>query len=76
MRSAITTTPAVDSLKLLEAVKFDRHLCGTLIATRDDWQEILDSMPVNQRRNVAAVVVAIRSSLGMEADYDVCQGRE
>ena len=59
---SVTNTPAVNGLKLLEAVKFDRHLCAVLIANRDDWQEILGSMPVNQRKSVAAAAVAIRSA--------------
>jgi hypothetical protein len=34
MKSVTITAPAVNGLKLLEAVKFDRHLCAILIATR------------------------------------------
>ena len=62
-----------------EAVKFDGHLCAVLIATREDWQELLDSIPQSHlRRNVAAVVWGIREALGLEADHaiEICQGVE
>jgi hypothetical protein len=72
MRSTTTTTP--NGLRLLESVKFDRHLCAVLIANRDDWEEILDSIPRDLRKNVAAATVGIRSALGLPTDYDVCQG--
>jgi hypothetical protein len=47
MRSTTTTAP--NGLRLLESVKFDRHLCAMLIANRDDWEEILGSIPPNLR---------------------------
>jgi hypothetical protein len=68
--SATTTAVNVNGLKLMEAAGFDHRLAGSIIATRDNWQEILDSIPVShQRRNVAAVVGAIRLSLGLDANY-------
>jgi hypothetical protein len=77
MKAAATiTAPAVNGLKLLGAVRFDRHLCAVLIVNRDDWREILDSMPLNQRKNVGSAVVDIRSALGLKTDYDVRQGSE
>jgi hypothetical protein len=77
--SATTITTPANGLKLLEALNYDRHLCGLAMGTRDDWQELLDSIPApQQRRNVAAVVYEIRQALGLEAAYalDICQGRE
>jgi len=74
-----TITTAANGLRLLEAVKFDCNLCAALIATRDDWQELLDSLPSrNLRKNVAVGVWGIREALGLEAAYalDICQGRE
>jgi hypothetical protein len=79
MKSVTITAPAVNGLKLLEAVKFDRHLCAILIANRDDCREILDSIPTpDLRKNVAGAVLAIREALGLEADYalDICQESE
>jgi hypothetical protein len=76
--SATITTP-VSGLGLLEAVGFNRHVAAAIIATRDDWKEILDSIPVaHQRRNVAHVVWGIREALGLEADHaiEICQGVE
>ena len=70
------TTTAANGLRLLEAVNYDRYLCGALIATRDDWQEMLDSIPTpDLRRNVAGVVWGIREALGLEATHalDICQ---
>ena len=45
------------------------------MATRDDWQELLDSLPSrNLRKNVAVGVWGIREALGLEAAYalDIC----
>ncbi len=74
------TTSSTAGLKLLEAVKFDYRLTAVIIISRPDseQEELLDSIPMsNQRRNVAAIVAAIRSSLGMDASYALeCQGRE
>jgi hypothetical protein len=68
MSATITTAP--NGLRLLEAVKFDCNLCAALIATRDDWQELLDSLPSpNLRKNVAVGVGGIREALGLEAAY-------
>jgi hypothetical protein len=77
--SATAITTAANGLRLLEAVNFDRHLFGVLIATRDDWQEWLDSIPMSQqRRNVAGVVWGIREAFGLEAAHaiEICQGVE
>jgi len=79
MKSATLTKPVVDGLKLMEAVNFDHRLAASIIATRANWQEIVDSIPVShQRRNVAHVVWGIREALGLEAAYalDICQGVE
>jgi hypothetical protein len=72
-------TTAPNGLKLLEATGYNRHICGALIATRNDWQELLASIPPGQpRRNVAAVVWGIREALGLKADYarEITQGSE
>jgi hypothetical protein len=42
--SATITTPANGS-KLLEAVNFNRHLFASIIAQRDDWEELLGDIP-------------------------------
>lgn len=76
MNAAMTTT-TVNGLRLLEACGYDRRLCAVLIATRDDWQEVLDSIPTPElRRPVAATVFEIRASFGLPADHalDVVQG--
>ena len=73
------TATAVNGLKLVEALNYDHQLCAVLIATRDDWAEILDSIQaVNPRKNLAAAVLKIREALGLEAAHamDICQGRE
>jgi hypothetical protein len=77
--SASTTTTAVNGSQLLEACNFDRIICASIISTRDDWQELLDSITSpGLRKNVAAAVYAIRQALGLEAGYalNICQGRE
>jgi hypothetical protein len=64
------TTTAANGLRLLEVLKFDTNLCASIIATRDDCQELLDSIPSpNLRKNVASVVWGIRRALGLDADY-------
>ena len=63
--------------KLLEACGYNRHICGALTAQRDDWEQILDSIPAGpSRKNVAAVVYEIRTALNLEADHalDIYQG--
>jgi hypothetical protein len=68
--STITTTLAVNGQALLQAVGFDRRLAAALIATRPDWEQLLDSIVVFQeRKNVAHVVFEIRQALGLEADH-------
>jgi hypothetical protein len=77
--SATTITPTANGSKLLEAVNYNRHLFASIIAQRDDWEELLDSIPGrDQRRNVAGAVLAIREALGLEAAHalEICQGRE
>jgi hypothetical protein len=77
--SATISSTAVNGLRLLEAVNFDRHLFATLVAQRDDWEQILDSIPAGQmRRNAAGAIFEIRRALGLEVDYalDICQGGE
>lgn len=71
-----TITSEANGLKLLEAVDFNRYICASLIATRKDWQELLDSIPGQSRRNVAAIVWQIREALGQEAEYarEITQG--
>ena len=65
-----TSTATPNGLKLLEAVGFNRHIAASLIATRKDWKELLDSIPAGpSRKNVAAVVYEIRTALGLEADH-------
>jgi hypothetical protein len=39
---SVTIAMAANGLRLLEAVKFDCALCASIIAVRDDWQELLD----------------------------------
>jgi hypothetical protein len=75
----IATTTAANGSRLLEAVKFDNNLCASIIATRDNWEELLDSIPSpNLRKNVAVVVWGIRRGLGLQADHalEICQSRE
>jgi hypothetical protein len=75
--SASTTTTAVNGSRLLQACNFDRIICASIIATRDDWQELLDSITSpGLRKNVAAAVYEIRQALGLEADHalDIWQG--
>ena len=68
--SAITTTTPVSGLKLLEACNFNRHICASIIATRDDWPELLNSIPSGpSRKNVAVVVAEIREALGQDSGY-------
>ena len=67
--STITTTLAVNGQALLQAVGFDRRLAAALIATRPDWEQLLDSIVVFQERKVAHVVFEIRQALGLEADH-------
>ena len=77
--SATTRETAVSGLKLVESCNFNRHIAGSIIATRDDWAELLDSIPAPDiRKHVAAAVWGIREALGLEADHalDICQGRE
>jgi hypothetical protein len=72
------TTPVVNGQALIEICGFDRRLCAVLIATLDNWREILDSIRVpDQRKGVAAVVWQIREALGLEADYarEISSGR-
>ena len=74
--SATITTTAANGLKLLEAVNFDRYLFASIVSTRDDWQEMLDSIPTSDlRRNMAGAVLGIREALGLEADFarEICQ---
>jgi hypothetical protein len=74
-----TISSTVNGLRLLEAVSFNRHLFAALVAQRDDWQEVLDSVPAGpMRRNAAGAIFEIRQALGLEAAYalDICQGRE
>ena len=53
----------------MQAVNFDHRLAASIIATRDDWQEILATIPVSdQRANVGHVCREIRLSLGMSVD--------
>jgi hypothetical protein len=78
MSATATITPAVNGLRLLEAVRFDYRLFASIAATRKDWQELLDSIPApDLRRNAAGSVLTIREALGLEAAYalDICQGR-
>jgi len=72
------TTTAPNGLALLKACDYNRHICAALIATRDDWQELLDSIPEQPRKNVAAVVWQIREAFGLDADYarEITQGKE
>jgi hypothetical protein len=37
-----TMTTAANGLKLLEALNYNRHLFAALVATRSDWQQLLD----------------------------------
>jgi hypothetical protein len=69
MSSATTaTTTSPNGSKLLAATNYDRHICAAIIAARDDWEELLDSIVMpQQRRNVAYVVLQIRQALGLEA---------
>lgn len=74
-----TITMTANGLRLLEAVNFDRYIAASIISTRDDWQEILDSIPAaDLRRNLAGAVWAIRTALALAADYAraICEGRE
>ena len=64
MRSATITKPVVNGAKLFEACNYDRRLAASIIATRDDWQELLDSILPRQRADVAHVVLQIREALG------------
>ena len=76
--SATIATP-VNGLRLLQAVNHNRHLFAVLVAQRDDWEEILDSVPAGQlRRNAAGAIFEIRRALGLEAEHalDICQGGE
>jgi hypothetical protein len=76
--NATTATTAVNGSKLLAECTYDRRLCAAIISTRPDWQELLDSiMMPQQRRNVVAVVVAIREALGQDSDYarEITQGQ-
>ena len=69
MKSATITARPVNGLKLMEAVNFDHRLAASIIATRNDWQEILAMIPVShQRANVGHVCREIRLSLGLSAD--------
>lgn len=68
--SATATVTAVNGSALMEACGYDRRLCASIIATRADWRQLLDSIiQPQQRRNVAHVVYGIREALGLEADY-------
>ena len=70
MSATTTTMPTANGSKLLAAVNYDRHICASIIATRDDWEELLDSITApDLRRNVAHVVWGIRDALGLEADH-------
>ena len=73
-----TISATVNGSKLLEACNYDRRLCAAIIATRDDWQELLDSIIQPQQSRNVAVVAAIREALGLEADHaiEICQGVE
>ena len=78
MSATITTTTAVNGLKVLEAVGYDHQLFAVLIAHRNDWPEILDTIPSpNLRKNAAASVAKIRKALALEFGHamDICQGR-
>jgi len=64
------TTAAVNGLALLKVLNYDDRLAAAVIAIRDDWQALLDSIPSpNLRRNVAALTWQVRESLGLEAEY-------
>lgn len=78
MTTTVTTRPA-NGLRLLEAVNYDRFVFASIVSLRDDWEQVLDSIPMSQpRRVVAAAIYGIREALGLQADYalDICQGRE
>jgi hypothetical protein len=74
-----TTTATANGSRLLEAVNYNRYLFASIIAQRDDWEELLDSIPApDLRRNAAGAVLAIREALALPAQhaFDLCQGRE
>jgi hypothetical protein len=61
-----TSTTEVSGLQILKACRYDFELCGAIIALRDDWEELLQSIEAPQlRRNVAAIVGQIRPALGL-----------
>jgi hypothetical protein len=65
-----TISSTASGSRLLEACNYDRRLCGAIIASQSNWQELLDSIPdTPMRRNVAHVVWQIREALGKE-DFD------
>jgi hypothetical protein len=65
------TPPATNGSKLLEALAYDRRLCGALIAVRPDWKALLESIPQSHiRRGVADIVSNVRLALGLnEHEY-------
>jgi hypothetical protein len=63
------TATGVDGAALLEACNYDRRLCAAIVATQDDWQELLESIPQSHaRRGVADIVSGIRQALGLDAE--------
>jgi hypothetical protein len=74
---SLDTSLAVSGSKLLAACNFDRRLCGAVIASQDNWQELLRTISTKQlRRNVAIIVWQIREALGKDFDYarEITQG--
>jgi hypothetical protein len=64
------TSLAVSPSKLLKACNYDQRLCGAVIASQDNWEELLRTLgPGQVQRNVAFVVWQIREALGKE-DFD------
>jgi hypothetical protein len=49
---------------------YDRHICASIIANQDNWQELLRTIGIGPlQRNVAIVVWQIREALDQDAEY-------
>jgi hypothetical protein len=71
------TDSQVSGAKLLAACGYDHRLCGAVIASQDNWQELLETIgPGQLQRNVAMIVWLVRQACGKDFDYarEITQG--
>jgi hypothetical protein len=63
---SMTGTGEVSGAKILAACRFNFELAGSIIAPRDDWEELLQTIDApHLRKCVAAIVGQLRPALGL-----------